>query len=61
LVLAEYPAAEWAETARALQDSLLCRAWQAARDSALRTGAPRIAQVLTETMDCSSRRLQGAR
>ncbi|MBP2325164.1 DNA-binding SARP family transcriptional activator [Kibdelosporangium banguiense] len=49
-VLAEYPAAAWAEEARALQDSLLRRAWHAAADSALRTGAPRLAQVLAETL-----------
>nr|QEO74065.1 transcriptional regulator, SARP family [uncultured bacterium] len=51
VALAEYPAAEWAENARELQDSLLHRAWRAARDSALRTGAPRLAQVLTETLN----------
>jgi DNA-binding SARP family transcriptional activator len=49
-VLADYPAAVWADNARALQDSLLRRAWHAAADSALRTGAPRLAQVLAETL-----------
>jgi DNA-binding SARP family transcriptional activator len=61
IVLAEYPVTGWVTRARALQDSLLQRAWRAARDSALRTGAPRLAKVLDETLDCRFRRLQGAR
>lgn len=49
-VLIDYPSAAWADQARALQESLLRRAWHAAADSALRTGAPRLAQVLAETL-----------
>jgi DNA-binding SARP family transcriptional activator len=47
--LIDHPAAEWAEQARALQDTLLRRAWHVAAESALRTGAPGRAQVLAET------------
>jgi DNA-binding SARP family transcriptional activator len=47
-VLADHPAARWAEEARAMQDSLLRRAWHAGSASALRAGRPRRAQVLAE-------------
>jgi DNA-binding SARP family transcriptional activator len=47
-VLADHPATWWAEEARALQDSLLRRAWHAGSASALQAGRPRRAQVLAE-------------
>jgi DNA-binding SARP family transcriptional activator len=48
-VLIDHPAAEWAEQARALQNTLLRRAWHVAAECALRTGAPERAQLLAET------------
>ncbi|MET0237625.1 MAG: BTAD domain-containing putative transcriptional regulator [Kibdelosporangium sp.] len=54
-VLADHPAASWVENARATQDSLLSRAWHAAADNALRTGAPRLAQALAETLIAKNR------
>jgi len=46
--LADYPDARWAREARAMQDSLLRRAWHAGAASALQAGRPRRAQVLAE-------------
>lgn len=48
-VLAEHPTADWAETARTMQDAFLHRAWHAAAESALRAAAPARAQLLAES------------
>jgi DNA-binding SARP family transcriptional activator len=48
-VLAEHPNADWAEAARNMQETLLCRARHAAAESALRAAVPGRAQVLAES------------
>ena len=48
-LLADHPAAAWADRARATQDAVLRRAWQVGAESALRTGAPGLAQAMAET------------
>jgi DNA-binding SARP family transcriptional activator len=48
-VLTDHPAAAWADQARAAQETLLRRAWQVGAASALRTGAPGLAQAMAET------------
>ncbi|MBP2326335.1 DNA-binding SARP family transcriptional activator [Kibdelosporangium banguiense] len=48
LVLADYPTAEWAERARAMQTGLLRRGRHAGAECALRAGAPARAQALAE-------------
>lgn len=47
-VLADYPATEWAERARAMQAGLLRRGHHAAAECALRAGNPMRAQLIAE-------------
>jgi DNA-binding SARP family transcriptional activator len=47
--LAEQPTADWAETARIMQEALLRRARHTAAESALRADAPARAQILAES------------
>ncbi|TCO53768.1 AfsR/SARP family transcriptional regulator [Actinocrispum wychmicini] len=49
-VVAEHTA-DWAEDTRALQRSVLQRAWQVGADSARRTGAPSLARAMAETAE----------
>ncbi len=57
-VLTEYPASPWAMDARALQDKLLRRARHVAVESALRTGAPRLARALADTTSAAHQALR---